>query len=64
PLRKQQQQVVGKSSGDAPVPLPPSAAPPPGLQLLSSPANAASYPATVPGWSEKPNCSYWDDNWD
>nr|XP_034955220.1 serine/threonine-protein phosphatase PGAM5, mitochondrial isoform X2 [Zootoca vivipara] len=62
--QQQQQQVVGKSSGDAPVPLPPSAAPPPGLLLLSSPANAASCPATAPGWLEKPNCGYWDDNWD
>ncbi|CAI5797563.1 Hypothetical predicted protein, partial [Podarcis lilfordi] len=65
PLRKQQQQVVvGKSSSDAPVPLPPFMAPPPGLLLLSSPANATSYPAMAPGWLKKPNCVYWDDSWD
>ncbi|XP_033014629.1 sialic acid-binding Ig-like lectin 10 [Lacerta agilis] len=61
--QQQQQQVLGKSSSDAPVLLPLSAAPP-GLLLLSLPANAASYPTTAPGWLERPNCGYWDNNWD
>ncbi|CAI5771649.1 Hypothetical predicted protein, partial [Podarcis lilfordi] len=63
-FRKQQQVVVGKSSGGATVTLPPSVAPLLGLLLLSSPANVAFYPTMMPGRLEKPNCGYWDDNWD
>ncbi|CAI5768959.1 retrovirus group K member 113 Gag polyproteinpolyprotein-like-like [Podarcis lilfordi] len=53
-----QQQLVGKSSGNAPVPLPPSAAP---ASVFSGQRSLLPCPGT---WLEKPNWGYWDDNWD